>query len=249
MELLKVPRHLAKKNSNHPIEWTEETKQAFQDLKRALLVGLEVNTLQPDKPFRLQADASRYAVGAALEQEIDRENRPIAFFSRKLTEGQRKWAPREQETYAIVLALRKWARWIGVQPVEVLTDHRALEHWVTEAMDTPAGPAGRRGRWHEPFSKFMPAINYVPGKDWVVPDAMSRWAYPACKAFQDCSIHGSAADVKAMKEMEREEEDEERQGSDEQDAQDADEGNTPLAMERPPSSIHHQGTTTGRDDG
>ena len=59
-------------------------------------------------------------------------------------------------------------------------------------MDTPSGPAGRRARWHEVLSKFDLTVQYVPGKENVVADAMSRFAYPACKAFQDVSVHGSA---------------------------------------------------------
>ena len=70
-----------------------------------------------DKPFVLRVDASRYAVGGALEQLIDEDRKPIAddvlnkrtvpiaFMSRKLTKGQRNWVPKEQETYAIILAL------------------------------------------------------------------------------------------------------------------------------------------------
>ena len=34
---------------------------------------------------------------------------------------------------------------------------------------------------------------YIPGKDNVVADAMSRWAYPVSKSFQDVSMHGSAS--------------------------------------------------------
>ena len=45
---------------------------------------------------------------------------PVAFLSRKLTSSQRNWVPREQETYAIVLALMKWETWIGLQSVLVL---------------------------------------------------------------------------------------------------------------------------------
>ena len=33
---------------------------------------------------------------------------------------------------------------------------------------------------------------YIPGKDNVVADAMSRWAYPASNSFQELSMHGSA---------------------------------------------------------
>ena len=76
-------------------------------------------------------------------------------------------------------------------------------------MDNPSGPAGRRARWHETLSKFDLTIQYVPGKDNVVADAMSRYAYPACKAFQDASFHGSA---QAQTEMKRIIEEELREG-------------------------------------
>ena len=42
------------------------------------------------------------------------------------------------------------------------------------------------------LSKFNLTVLYIPGKDNVVADAMSRWAYPASKSFQDVSMHGSA---------------------------------------------------------
>ena len=114
----------------------------------------------------LRVDASGYAVGGVLEQLVyearmptpeDVENRktvPVAFMSRKLTQTQRNWVPREQETYAIILALQKWESWIGLQPVLVLTDHRSLEHWAHEVLDTPSGPLGRRSRWHQILSKY-----------------------------------------------------------------------------------------------
>jgi hypothetical protein len=124
---------------------------------------------------------------------------PVAFCSRKLTAGQVKsWTAREKETYAIVIALHKWASWISLQPVLVLTDHKSLEAWSHEVLDTPSGPAGRRARWHELLSKFDVHVQYVPGKDNVVADALSRWAYPASKAFTDTSIHGGETDEEEM---------------------------------------------------
>ena len=113
---------------------------AFEAIKARLCGNLVLQRVNPDKPFVLRTDASGYAVGASLEQMVDevrmptpedvqqKKTVPVAFLSRKLTSSQRNWVPREQETYAIVLALMKWETWIGLQPVLVLTDHQALEH-------------------------------------------------------------------------------------------------------------------------
>ena len=130
---------------------------------------------------------------------------PVNFFSRKLAKSQLNWSVREKETYAVVEALKKWSGVIGLQPVVITSDHKSLEDWVHEKMDTPSGPAGRRARWHEVLSKFDLTVQYVPGADNVVADAMSRFAYPACKAFQDVSRHGSAEARLEVKEIIEEE--------------------------------------------
>lgn len=225
LDLLKLNRVEGRKGSKKPVRFTEAQRKAFETIKERLVSGLKLYTANPDKPFVLRVDASDRAVGAALEQFADnqqgkptladiptRRRVPVAFCSRKLTPGQaQRWPPREKETYAIVLALEKWASWIGLQPVLVLTDHKSLESWATETLDTPSGPAGRRGRWHERLSRFDIEVAYIAGKDNVVADALSRWAYPASKAFADTSIHGSDQDAEEMEALIQEERREERQ--------------------------------------
>jgi len=181
--MLQLKRSEAKKGSMIKLKWSEEGILAFQKLKKALLEKLELELVDPDKPFILLADASDYAVGAALEQPTDNgKTRPVGFWSRKLTKGQRRgWSPREKETYAIVEALKKWSGWIGFQPVVVMTDHQALESWYKEIMQQTGGPSGRRARWHELLSKFELEVHYIPGEKNTVADALSRWAYPASK--------------------------------------------------------------------
>ena len=173
--------------------------------------------VNPDKPFVLRVDASGYAIGATLEQLLDEERMPtvedvrarktvpVAFMSRKLTEGQQKWVPREQETYAIIMALQKWQSWVGLQPILVLTDHKALESWAREVLDTPSGPLGRRARWHQILSKFDISVGYIPGKENDVADILSRWAYPASQALKDISIHGNIHDMEEVTEILRQE--------------------------------------------
>ena len=190
-------REDGKKGSTKPIVWSPEDIKAFEGLKQVLAQQLELFRVNPDQPFVMKCDASDKAIGAVLEQERELEsgNRalvPVAFFSRKLAKSQMNCTPREKKTYAIVSALRKWASWIGLQPVVIKTDHKSLQEWATEKIDTPSGPAGRRARWHETLSKFELSVEYLPGPENIVADALSRWAYPACKGFQDTSFHGSA---------------------------------------------------------
>ena len=225
-ELLKVGRKDGKAGSQRPVTFGPREKEAFQAIKDKLQGQLELYTLSPDRPFVLRVDASGWAVGAALEQfiepqegmptqdEVKRLKRvPVAFCSRKLTSNQLNWTPREKETYAIILALEKWASWIGFQPVLVLTDHKSLENWVTEQLDTPSGPVGRRARWHEFLSRFDLSVEYIKGQDNVVADALSRWAYPASKGIQDISIHGNEVDDQEMRALIEQERKEERQCS------------------------------------
>ena len=170
---LSVPRDVGKKGSKVKITWTDEDQAAFEEIKRRLCSKLGLQRVNPDRPFVLRVDASTYAVGASLEQLVEEDRRPtvedvmtkktvpVAFMSRKLTSSQRNWTPREIETYAIILALQKWETWIGLQPVLVLTDHKAIESWTKEVLDTPSGPVGRRARWHQIFSKYDLSVGYI----------------------------------------------------------------------------------------
>ncbi len=147
----------------------------------------------------------RAVLNVLRREELIVDPKKANMFSRKLGQSQLNWTPREKETYAIVAALHKWSGWVGLQPVLVKTDHRSLKHWVTENIDTPSGPRGRRARRHETLSQFNLEVQYMPGKDNTVADAMSRYAYPASSSREDVSFHGSAkADAEVKKLIEKE---------------------------------------------
>ena len=88
-----------------------------------------------------------------------------------------------------------------MQSVLVLTDHKSLESWTKEVLDTPSGPLGRRSRWHQIFSKFDLSVGYIPGKQNLIQDILSRWAYPASQAYRDISKHGTQEDKEEMLQM------------------------------------------------
>ena len=200
-KMLQVGKFNGRKGSKKKLAWTTEAEEAFDKLKERLLGQLGLFWVDPDKGFVLRTDASHYSVGAVLEQFwCDGTHVPLAFWSRVLAEGERRtWTTRERETYAIVCALRKWSGHIGLQRVVVCTDHQSLQSWHKEHVDTPSGPAARRARWHETFAKFDLSIVYVPGKDNTVADCLSRWAYPASKAWMDTSSHGDTEETEEAK--------------------------------------------------
>ena len=112
--MLHVKKSEGKAGCKKKIEWRPESLKSFIDLKGKLLSQLGLYLMDPDKDFTLRTDSSRYAVGCVVEQEFEGKPHPVAFWSRKLTKGQRNWSHREQETYAIVCSLRKFSGWIGL---------------------------------------------------------------------------------------------------------------------------------------
>jgi hypothetical protein len=73
-------------------------------------------------PSEIYTDASTLQLGAVITQE----DRPIAFFSRKLSGAQSKYTITELELLAIVETLKEFnGMWWG-QQIIVYTDHKNL---------------------------------------------------------------------------------------------------------------------------
>ena len=143
-ELLKAGKVEGRKGSEVKLKWTPECEEAFTGLKEALANVVTLKTPRLNgRPFYIRTDASRYAIGATIKQVDDEgHHHPPAFWSCKITTRQQNLSAREQEAYASLCALRRYEGWILGHCVEVLTDHRSLESWRTEHVDTPGGWIG-----------------------------------------------------------------------------------------------------------
>ena len=119
--------------------------------------------------------------------------------------GQWGWSVREEETYAIVLALLKFCSWIASIQSEIIcwSDHKSLEAWFKEDQGTVSGPLGQRGRWHEFLSSFNITVCYFKGEESTVADVLSRWTYEACQD-NDTNMHGGEADLQHFLAKEKE---------------------------------------------
>ncbi len=74
------------------------------------------------KVFEIYTDVSSKQVGAVITQE----NRPIAFFSRKVSTTQRKYSVTEIELLAIVETLKEFKGMLWGQSIKVYTYHANL---------------------------------------------------------------------------------------------------------------------------
>jgi len=70
------------------------------------MVSKEVILAYPDwtQPFVIHTDASDFQLGAVISQN----NKPIAFFSRKLNSAQRNYTTTEKELLSIVECLKEF---------------------------------------------------------------------------------------------------------------------------------------------
>ena len=88
--------------------------------------------MMPDfrEQFIIYTDACDKGLGAVLCQ-IDKEKkcRPVAFYSKKLTARERKYATGEKELMAIVFAMVHFKVYLYGREFIVRTDHRPLQ-WL-----------------------------------------------------------------------------------------------------------------------
>nr|GEW60816.1 reverse transcriptase domain-containing protein [Tanacetum cinerariifolium] len=80
------------------------------------------------KPFELMCDASEFAVGAVLEQQIEKHFRPIHYASKTMTEAESNYTTTEKEMLAVVYAFEKFRSYLIMNKSIVYTDHSALKY-------------------------------------------------------------------------------------------------------------------------
>ena len=86
------------------------------------------------KPFILETDASKWAVGATLlQKQDDGQIHPCGYLSHALTQTEQNWQIYNRELYAIIYALDKW-KYLLLGAEHTLTihcDHKNLTYYRT----------------------------------------------------------------------------------------------------------------------
>ncbi len=105
-----------------PWHWDEVHQRRFDHIKATIAKDVVLAYLEYSKVFAIYTDAS----SKQLEAVIAQDNRPIAFFSWKLSNMQRKYRVTKIELLAIVETLKEFKGMLWGQNIKVFTDHANL---------------------------------------------------------------------------------------------------------------------------
>ena len=89
-------------------KWGEEEQKAFDNLKQRVTEEPVLVLPQDSGKFRVETDASDYAIGGVLSQQQEGKWKPIAFLSRTMTPAETNYEIYDKELLAIMEALRVW---------------------------------------------------------------------------------------------------------------------------------------------
>ena len=158
-------------------QWNEREEQAFNTLKKSLVVAPVLHAPDFDLPFVVTTDASLVSVGAILEQDFSQGLQPIAYKSRKLNPAETRYSAYERELLGIVWAIGKWRHYLEGKHFTVQTDHSSLRH-------LPNQPSVNRRiwKWVSILQGYDMDIRHIPGK--VNPaDTLTRQVHGSDKQY------------------------------------------------------------------
>lgn len=166
-KLAKPLTDLLKKGSK--FIWGPEQEKNFVKLRYHLCQGTIL--IYPDytKTFKLTTDASEYAKGAVLTQEVDKVDMSAAYFPKILTSIEQRYYMIEKECLAVLYAVLIFRPFLYGREFILAYDHEPV-HWITYA-DNP-GP--RLLRWRYRLKDYQCVFKYKKGQLNGGVEALSR---------------------------------------------------------------------------
>ena len=118
-------------------KWTDETKKAFNEIKK-LLVSLPVlKAPTPDGLFQLESDTLREGEGGTLLQKQGDEWVVIGYHSKRLPKSAKNFGVTELELTGVLVNIHGFMQLLCNQYFEVLVDHKVIGYMIKSKTELP----------------------------------------------------------------------------------------------------------------
>ena len=156
--------------------WTLEHEASFERLKAALL-NPPILAFPDVKGgnFILDTDASNTGLGAVLSQIQDGKETVLGYFSKVLSDSERKYCITKREMLGVVKGIEHFKPYLYGQDFLLRTDNAAVSHLLT------LSDANEQiQRWQLFLSQFKFSVTHRPGRQHTNADFMSRLQCDQC---------------------------------------------------------------------
>jgi hypothetical protein len=171
--LLPLRQLLDNIDSRKPVVWTPEATLAFDTVK-AMIEGHQKLYFYDVSHGEVCVftDASLTGIGGYVCQRQPNtdgtvKEYPLGYISRALNATERRWNTTERECYAMIVTLRKQHHLLSGVEFTLYTDHDNLLY-----IKDP--PSAKVLRWKLVMQQYNMKLQFIPGKDNVVADVLSR---------------------------------------------------------------------------
>ena len=160
-----------------PFDWTPICQELFKLLKACLLTEPILKYPNPNLPYVLFTDASKYAWACVLTQEKihhieGKETKilhPIMYMSGLFCRSQLNWACLTKEAYAIYMSIKKLAYYLEDADITLRSDHLPLKKFLAKNTLN-----SKVNNWAIEISPFRITFEYIKGIKNTLADTMSR---------------------------------------------------------------------------
>jgi hypothetical protein len=153
---------LAKLTCKGPIVWTDRQTKASEIMKAMMIQDCLLRYPDHNKPFQIYTDASNYQLGTVIMQD----GRPVACYSRKLTNSQKNFTTMEKELLSIFKTFKEFCSMLLGAEIEIYTDHKNLTYSSLVNQ--------RIVRQLNYMDEFTPNYTHIPGDENFLADSFSR---------------------------------------------------------------------------
>ena len=174
-ELARPLNALMRKNVE--FEWSQKCQESFELLKTSLMTDPILTYPDPNLPYVLFTDVSKYAWACVLTQEkthiLERKEtkllHPITYMSGLFRGNQLNWACLTKEAYAIYMSIKKLTYYWEDADVTLRSDHLPSKKFLAKNTLN-----SKVNNWAIEISPFRITFEYIKGIKNTLADTMSR---------------------------------------------------------------------------